>query len=74
MRPVRDGDVVQIKETSRELTLVLDATDSPERDLADYLDLNLKDMSATYVRGPKLADVPYPVKMEPHLVVEFYSR
>ena len=71
---MRDGDVVQIKETSRELPLVLDATDSPERDLADYLDLNLKDMSATYVRGPKFADVPYPVKMEPHLVVEFYSR
>ena len=71
---MRDGDVVQIKETSRELPLVLDATDSPERDLADYLDLNLKDMSATYVRGPKLADVPYPVKMEPHLAVESYSR
>ncbi len=71
---MRDGDVVQIKEKSRELTLVLDATGSPERGLADYLDLNLKDMSATYVRGPKLADVPYPVKMEPHLVVVFYSR
>ena len=71
---VRDGDVVQIKDKSRELPLVLDAIDSPERDLPDYLDLNLKDMSATYVRGPKLADVPYPVKMEPHLVVEFYSR
>ena len=71
---VRDGDVVQIKQKSRELPLVLDAIDSPERDLPDYLDLNLKDMSATYVRGPKFADVPYPVKMEPHLVVEFYSR
>jgi small subunit ribosomal protein S4 len=71
---VRDGDVVQIKENSRELPLVLDAIDSPERDLPDYLDLNLKNMSATYVRGPKFADVPYPVKMEPHLVVEFYSR
>jgi len=71
---VRDGDVVQIKDKSRELPLVLDAIDSPERDLPDYLDLNLKDMSATYVRGPKFADVPYPVKMEPHLVVEFYSR
>jgi small subunit ribosomal protein S4 len=71
---VRDGDVVQIKEKSRELPLVLDAIDSPERDLPDYIDLNLKDMSATYVRGPKFADVPYPVKMEPHLVVEFYSR
>ncbi len=71
---VRDGDVVQIKEKSRELPLVLDAIDSPERDLPDYLDLYLKDLSATYVRGPKFADVPYPVKMEPHLVVEFYSR
>ena len=71
---VRDGDVVQIKEKSRELPLVLDAIDSVERDLPDYIDLNLKDMSATFVRGPKLADVPYPVQMEPNLVVEFYSR
>lgn len=71
---VRDGDVVQIKDKSRELPLVLDAIDSAERDLPDYIDLNLKDMSATFVRGPKLADVPYPVQMEPNLVVEFYSR
>ncbi len=71
---VRDGDVVQIKDKSRELPLVLDAIDSAERDLPDYLNLNLKDMSATYLRAPKLADVPYPVQMEPHLVVEFYSR
>jgi len=71
---VRDGDVVQIKEKSRELPLVLDAIDSGERDLPDYLTVNLKDMSATYLRGPALADVPYPVQMEPHLVVEFYSR
>jgi small subunit ribosomal protein S4 len=71
---VRDGDVVQIKEKSRELPLVLDAIDSGERDLPDYITVNLKDMSATYQRGPALADVPYPVQMEPHLVVEFYSR
>lgn len=71
---VRDGDVVQIKEKSRELPLVLDAIDSGERDLPDYVTVNLKDMSATYLRGPALADVPYPVQMEPHLVVEFYSR
>jgi small subunit ribosomal protein S4 len=68
---VRDGDVVQIKEKSRELPLVLDAIDSGERDLPDYINVNLKDMSATYLRGPALADVPYPVQMEPHLVVEF---
>ena len=71
---VRDGDVVQIKEKSRELPLVLDAIDSAERDLPDYIDLNLKHMSATFVRGPKLADVPYPVQMEPNLVIEYYSR
>ena len=71
---VRDGDVVQIKDKSRELPLVLDAIDSAERDVPDYINLNLKDMSATYLRAPKLADVPYPVQMEPHLVVEFYSR
>ncbi len=71
---VKDGDVVQIKEKSRELPLVLDSIDSPERDLPDYIELNLKDMSVRFTRGPKLADVPYPVQMEPHVVVEFYSR
>jgi small subunit ribosomal protein S4 len=71
---VKDGDVVQIKEKSRELPLVLDSIDSPERDLPDYIELNLKDMAARFTRGPKLADVPYPVQMEPHVVVEFYSR
>ena len=71
---VRDGDVVQIKVKSRELPLVLDAIDSPERDLPSYIELNLKDMSATYVRAPAFTDVPYPVQMEPNLVTEFYSR
>ena len=71
---VKDGDVVQIKEKSRELPLVLDSIDSPERDLPDYIELNLKDMSVRFTRGPKLADVPYPVQMEPHVIVEFYSR
>ena len=66
--------MVQIKPKSRELPLVLDAIDSPERDLPDYIEVNLKDMSARFVRGPKLADVPYPVRMEPNLVIEFYSR
>ena len=71
---VKDEDVVQIKPKSRELPLVLDAIDSPERDVPDYIELNLKDMSARFVRGPKVADVPYPVQMEPNLVIEFYSR
>ena len=71
---INDGDEIQIKAKSRELPLVLEAIESVERDLPDYIQVELKDMKATYLRGPKLADVPYPVKMEPNLVVEFYSR
>ena len=71
---VSDGDVIEVKEKSRELPLVLAAIESPERDLPDYVDVDLKKMRGTYVRAPNLADVPYPVQMEPNLVIEFYSR
>ena len=71
---VQDGHEVQVKARSRELPLVLDAIESPERDLPTYIEVQLKDMKARFVRGPKLADVPYPVQMEPNLVIEFYSR
>ena len=70
---VGDNDEVQIKAKSRELPLVLEALESPERDVPDYIDINLKDMKATFMRAPKLADVPYPVQMEPNLVIEYYS-
>ncbi len=71
---VREGDEIQIKEKSRELGLVLEALESPEREVPDYIDIDYKAMKATFIRQPKLADVPYPVQMEPNLVVEFYSR
>ncbi len=71
---VSDEDVVQIKAKSRELDIVLQGVESPERDLPEYIDVDYKDMKARFVRGPKLEDVPYPVQMEPNLVVEFYSR
>ena len=71
---VRDGDVVEIKEKSRELPLVLDAIESPERDVPDYMEVDPKKMRGTFTRAPKLADVPYPVQMEPNLVIEYYSR
>ena len=70
---VQDGDEVQIKPKSRELPLVLEALESAERDVPDYIEIDLKDMKARFLRGPKLADVPYPVQMEPHLVIEYYS-
>ena len=71
---VQDGDVISVREKSREVPLVLEATASSERDIPDYLDVDLDKLEGKYVRGPKLADVPYPVQMEPNLVIEFYSR
>ncbi|MFM1815564.1 MAG: ribosomal protein [Pseudomonadota bacterium] len=71
---VRVGDVVEVKEKSRQLGLVLEAVKSPERDVPDYLDVDHTKMTAKYVRIPQLAEVPFPVIMEPNLVVEFYSR
>ena len=71
---VSDGDEVQIKAKSRELDLVLQGVESPERDTPEYMEVNHQDMKTRFVRGPKLEDVPYPVKMEPNLVIEFYSR
>ncbi|HAE29125.1 MAG TPA: 30S ribosomal protein S4, partial [Hyphomonas adhaerens] len=70
---LKPGDVVQIREKSRNMALVLEALGSPERDLPEYVEVDPKAMSATFTRVPELADVPYPVKMEPAQVVEFYS-
>jgi small subunit ribosomal protein S4 len=71
---VKVGDLVEVKEKSRQLALVLEATQLAERDVPDYLEVDHSKMSAKISRIPTLTDVPYPVQMEPHLVVEYYSR
>lgn len=71
---VKEGDVIEVVEKSRQLPLVLTAIQSPEREVPEYITANHTEMKATYLRMPKLEDVPYPTQMEPHLVVEFYSR
>jgi len=70
----KEGDVIEVREKSRDMGLVLEAVESPERDVPDYIDADHNKMSATLIRIPQLGDVPYPVMMEPNLVVEFYSR
>ena len=70
---VKIGDVVQVRERSRNMALVLEALQSGERDTPDYIEVDAKGMSARFIRTPELAEVPYPVKMEPNLVVEFYA-
>ena len=70
---VKPGDVVSVRERSRSMALVLEASQSPERDTPDYLEIDTKQLTAKFVRAPDLAEVPYPVKMEPNLVVEYYA-
>jgi small subunit ribosomal protein S4 len=67
------GDVVSVRERSRNMALVLEALQSQEREIPDYIAVGDKGLSITYNRIPELAEVPYAVKMEPNLVVEFYS-
>ena len=71
---IKDNDVVSIKEKSKDMALILEASQSPERDIPDYIQVDHKEMKGSFLRAPKLADVPYPVQMEPNLVIEFYSR
>lgn len=71
---VKVGDVIEVRSRARDLTVVLAATQSSEREVPDYIQVDHKDMKGSLVRVPVLADVPYPVAMEPNLVIEFYSR
>ena len=71
---VREGDVIEVREKSRQLGTVLEAADLAERDVPDYLEVDHSKMTGKFLRTPQLADVPYPVQMEPNLVIEYYSR
>jgi small subunit ribosomal protein S4 len=67
------GDIVSVRERSRNMALVLEALQLAERDTPDYIEVDPRAMTAKLIRTPELAEVPYPVKMEPNLVVEFYA-
>lgn len=71
---VKDGDVITVKEKSRQMPLYLTSVELAERDVPEYVEVDHKAGKATFLRKPKLEDVPYPVQMEPNLIVEFYSR
>jgi small subunit ribosomal protein S4 len=69
---VKPGDVIELGPKAREMALILEAQGLAERDIPDYVQVD--GQRATYVRVPTFDEVPYPVRMEPNLVVEFYSR
>ncbi|MDQ8731787.1 30S ribosomal protein S4 [Bradyrhizobium sp. LHD-71] len=71
---VKPGDVIEVKEASRQLAIVLEANALAERDVPDFLEVDHSKQSAKLVRIPNLSEVPFPVMMEPHLIVEYYSR
>lgn len=71
---VKAGDVIELADKSKQLTIVLGSVQSGERDVPEYITADHSAMKATFLRVPRLEDVPYAVHMEPNLVVEFYSR
>jgi small subunit ribosomal protein S4 len=71
---VREGDVIEIRQKSKESIVILGAVQSGEREVPSYIEVDHKTLKGTYLRTPKLEDIPYPVVMEPNIVIEFYSR
>jgi small subunit ribosomal protein S4 len=71
---VKPGDVIELKDASKQLEVVLVASQLAERDVPDYIEVDHSKMTARYTRIPTLSEVPYAVQMEPNLVIEFYSR
>ena len=66
--------MIEVRDRSKQLAVLLEATQLAERDVPDYMDVDHSKMTAIFVRTPTLGDVPYPVVMEPNLVVEFYAK
>ena len=71
---VKETDIIEIKEKSKKLTVIDGALASKERDVPEYIQLDDKNKTVKLIRIPKFAEVPYPVIMEPNLVIEYYSR
>ncbi len=71
---VSEGDVIQVREKSRQMTAIAEAIALTERDVPDYVEVDNNKLTVKFVRTPGLGDVPYPVQMEPNLVVEYYAK
>ena len=71
---IKEGDTVEVRGKAKTMPAVMMAVALTERDVPDYITVDHKEMKGTFVRIPAMGDVPYPVQMEPNLVVEFYSR
>ena len=71
---VKDGDEISLKDQSKQINLVQESIVSQEREIPEYLEVDVKEFKGRFLRAPLMQDVPYPVTMEPNLVIEYYSR
>lgn len=71
---VKDNDTIEVRSKAKQMTVILGAAQDGNREVPDYLQVDHGSLKGTFLRAPALQDVPYPVQMEPHLVIEFYSR
>lgn len=71
---LKEGDEIEIKDKSKQVTMVVEATEAMEREVPAYLEADVKNRKGRFVRVPEYSEVPYPVKMEINFVIEFYSR
>ncbi len=71
---LKPGDVIELTDKAKQMKIITDAVTTHERPVPAYFDVNTSNMSITYVKVPSFEEIPYACKMEPHLVVEFYSR
>ena len=71
---VKDSDLIEVREKSKKLAFIDNSLQSKERDVPEYIQLDNDKKTAKLVRIPKFSEVPYPVIMEPNLVIEYYSR
>lgn len=71
---VKEEDLIEVKDKSKSLIIIEGCLNSKERDVPEYIQSDGKNKTAKLVRVPKFADIPYPVQMEPKLVIEYYSR
>jgi small subunit ribosomal protein S4 len=71
---VKEEDAIEVKDKSKDLTMIIGSLVSKEREIPDYIQMDEKNKKVKFVRVPKFSEVPYPTIMEPNLVIEYYSR
>ena len=71
---LKEGDVVEVKDKSKEMALVVESMKSQERDIPGYITVDEKKCSSTFVRTPQFPEVPYATQRDPKLLIEYYSR